>query len=248
MQITTDGIVIREKNIGDEDRLLTLLTKEKGVLTAYAKGARRPKSPLASSTEFLCYSRFVLFQNRGKTSVDKADSNRVFFGLRGDIEALSLAAYLAQLCIELLPEGEGNPDVMRLLLNSLHMLDQKERSPAFIKPIFELRMLTLCGFMPDLVACRQCACYESDPMYFFPRSGSICCANCLLTAEAGAMALSPSLLAALRHIIYADFTKLFAFRLPEEGLRALSVATQAYLDAQLERSFPALAFYESVRG
>ena len=91
MQITTYGMVLREKTIED-DRLLTILTKEYGVIFAYARGAKRLRGKLVSSTEQLCYSRFVLFKNKDRYSVDSAEADTIFFGVRQDIEKLAHAA------------------------------------------------------------------------------------------------------------------------------------------------------------
>ncbi len=247
MQITTDAMVIRERNIDDSDRLLTLLTRDRGVITAYARGARRMKSTLAPATGLLCYSRMVLFKHRERYSVDKADINAVFFGIRQDIEKLALASYMAQLCAELIPEGEQDEDYLRLMLNSLHLLEKDKRSADFIKPLFELRLLSMAGYMPNLVSCRGCACYEADPMYFLPQSGQLTCGGCMTPQDTGALPLSPGVLTAMRYIIYSDFQRLFNFALPPEGLKVLSKTCQTYLLTQLDRGFTSLDFLESVR-
>ena len=247
MRITSDGVVVRQRNIGERDRLITVLTRDQGMITAYANGARAPRSPLASSTELLTYSNFVLFEYKGRVTVDAASAEQVFFGIRQDVELLALGAYLAQLCAEVLPEGEQDPQCLRLLLNSLYLLNEKKRTPDFIKPVFELRLLALSGFMPDLVACRGCGCYEHEAMYFLPQQGELCCGDCLAEGETGALPRAPGVLAAMRYILYSDFEKLFAFSLPDQGLRQLSAVSQTYLLTQLEREFPALTFYQSVR-
>ena len=64
MQTATDALVLRERKLDEQDRLLTLLSAEQGIITAYAKGAGRMKGSMAGATELLCYSHFVLFQNR----------------------------------------------------------------------------------------------------------------------------------------------------------------------------------------
>ncbi len=247
MQITTDAMVIRERNIDDNDRLLTLLTRDRGVITAYARGARRMKSALAPATGLLCYSTFILFKNRERYTVDKADLSAVFFGIRQDIEKLALASYMAQLCAELIPEGEGEGDYLRLMLNSLHLLEKEKRSPDFIKPLFELRLLSMAGYMPNLVACRGCACYEAEEMYFLPQSGLLTCGDCLTSQDTGALPLPRGVLTAMRYIIYSDFERVFSFALPPEGLKALSKISQTYLLAQVDRGFTSLDFLESVR-
>jgi len=247
MRITTDGIVVRQKNFGEKDRLITLLSRDHGMITAFANGARSPRSPLASSTELLTYSNFVLFEYKGRTTVDAASANQVFFGVRQDVELLALGTYLAQLCTEVLPEGEQDPQCLRLLLNSLYMLNEKKRTPDFIKPVFELRLLALSGFMPDLVACDVCGCYEHEKMYFLPAEGELRCGGCMTGHEVGALSLAPGVLAAMRYILYSDFEKLFSFALPPEGLRQLSAVSERFLLAQLEREFPALSFYHPVK-
>ncbi len=248
MQITTDGLVVKQKSTGDKDRFITILTRDRGMISANAWSARGPKSALAGSTELLTYANFVLFEHRGRVSVNSASVNDMFFGLRGDVELLALSTYMAQLCVEVLPEGEHDPNSLRLMLNCLHLLDKRKCTPEFIKPVCELRMLSMSGFMPDLVACRGCACYESDSMYFLPMAGQICCGNCISEQEmAGAMPIAAGVLAAMRYIVYSDFEKLFSFTLPSEGLRQLGIIAQHYLLCQISRQFPALAFYESVK-
>ena len=126
VHITTDGIVLRERAVEEYDSVLTLLTKERGVITAYARGAKKPRGVLRVPGELLSYSCFVLFENKGKYSVDKADLNSLFMGVRGDVEKLSLASYFCQLTAELAPHEEPALDYLRLLLNSLYLLEPGE--------------------------------------------------------------------------------------------------------------------------
>ena len=250
MQLTTNGIVLADwKN--EDDRVLAILTEDRGLLTAYANGANKLRSRLAASTELLCYSRFVLFSNRGRYVVDAADSIRIFFGIRSDIEKLALGSYFAALCREFCPQGQTGGEtaaMLRLLLNSLHFLENEKKSRDMLKPLFELRLLTLAGFMPGLVACRDCACFESDEMLFLPETAEIVCGSCAQNADKlhGAP-LTKGALAAMRHTVYAPPEKLFSFALSPEGLALLGGAAERYMTARLEKSLPALEFYHSLR-
>lgn len=244
MKLKTEALVLRDYKI-EEDRILTLLSREHGVITAYAGGANRMRSALASSTELLCYSSFVLFKNKDRHSVDHADSIRAFFGLRKEVESLSLATYFAELASELASQTEADA-CLRLLLNTLHYLEKGLRSREFLKPLLELRMLTLAGYMPNLVACRECAAYESPSMLFFPAYGDIVCESCQAGQPADAIRLSPGVLAAMRHIIYCELDKLFSFQLSDDGLKRLGVVAEYYLKYQLEKTFPTLEFYHSL--
>lgn len=244
MQLTTKGIVLRDYKI-QEDRVLTILTEAAGVVTAYAGGANRTRSKLAAATELLCYSELVLFRSRGRSTVDKADSLRIFFGIRSDLDKLALASYLAELTAELAPSDEEAGTYLRLLLNTLHLLEKGGRPRAQLKALYELRLLTLSGYMPDLVACRGCAAYEADPMYFFPATGDLCCPNCM-DSQAGGVRIAPGVLAAMRHIAYSEPGKLFGFSLSPEGLAHLGRVAEQYVQFQVEKTFPTLEFYHSL--
>jgi DNA repair protein RecO (recombination protein O) len=247
MQIKTDGVVLSARKIED-DRALTLLTRDHGVLTAFANGANRVKARLSASTELLCYSQFVLFSNKGRHVVDAADTIRIFFGLRKDLERLSLASYLAELAKELAPQKQEAAQELSLLLNSLSFIEDGKRDITVLKAIFELRLLTLAGYMPDLVACRGCSEYEKEDMRFLPLTGELVCGDCATEDEkrAGA-AVGPGVLAAMRHIIYAPPEKLFAFTLSPKGTARLAQVSERYLLAMLEKMPPTLEFYKSLK-
>ena len=223
MQITTTGIVLRERE-HDDDRILTILTADRGVITAYARGAKKLRGRLLSGTELLCCSRFVLFQYRDRYQVDSAETEQNFFGLRSDVEKLSLAVYLAQLCAQVAPAEEEAGEFLRLILNSLYLLEKDKRPQRLVKAVFELRLLAMAGYMPDLVGCKVCGCYEAESMYFLPLTGDLMCGDCLGDAPPDEMVrlrLSPGVLAAMRHILYSEAGKVFNFTLSEEELRYL---------------------------
>lgn len=247
MQTATDALVLRERKLDEQDRLLTLLSAEQGIITAYAKGAGRMKGSMAGATELLCYSHFVLFQNRERCFADRAEANTLFFGIRGNLEKLTLATYFAQLCCELIPENEPAAEELRLMLNTLYYLEQGKLPPLQLKAILELRLLTLTGYMPDLIACRECGGLPEDGTVLFdPMGGSVCCPACAPQGAVGLIPLPPGVFAAMRHIIYCDFEKLFGFKLGEENLPLLADAVERYLLCQVERILPALNFYKTI--
>lgn len=247
MQLGTRAVVLSAKNLEDHDRLVTLLTEDLGIVTAYAKGARRQKGTMASATEQLSYSAFQLFKNRDRTFVDKAEAETLFFAIRQDMDRLALASYFCQLCRELIPEEDTQPDYLHLMMNTLTLMDRGKMPLAQLKAIFELRLLTMSGYMPDLVACAVCGEFSGEGLLFAPAAGVIYCGEHAPRAGLTPLiALAPGVFQAMRHIIYSDFEKLFSFRLPEERLAQLAAASEAYLLAQVERVLPALNFYKTV--
>lgn len=247
MQISTDGLIIREMNIGESDRLVTVLTREEGLLRAFVRGAKNLKNRNASSTQLLCYSRLSIYKGREKYIIDEAEPQEVFFELRRDIEKLALAQYFCELSLALAPEGGEAGDFLRLMLNALYYLAHEKRPPALIKSVVEMRMLSMAGYMPDLVYCQECGVYEAERMYFQPREGALYCEACYpKTGRRGGLLMSRGTVTALRHTVYADFQKIFAFSLPAEGQRVLSQATEQYLLCRLERGFQTLDFYHGI--
>ncbi len=247
MQCVTHGIVIRAKSVGD-DRLLTILTRDYGVISAAARGANKPRSRLTSSTELFCYSKLVLFRYRDSTTVDSAEVEQSFFALRQDITALSLATYIAELCCEMAPPEEAAPDYLRLLLNTLHLLSRGKKPIWQLKPVFELRLMTMAGFMPDLTGCVTCGVFDvkqGGPMRFSIETGALYCPGCDLP-EHHAEPIPDGVLSAMRHILYSPFEKLFAFSLPDEGLRDLAQICERYLLRHLQKQYRSLGFFYAV--
>lgn len=247
MRISTDGLMIKEQNIGEQDRLVTVLTRSNGIIRAFVKNGRSIKSTKGSATRLLCYSRLVIYINRDTYIIDEAQSEEMFIKLRTDIIKMSLAQYFCELVYFLAPQNQPAEEYLRLMLNSLYVLAQEKRPMPLIKAALELRMLSFYGYMPDLVCCANCKCYESDTMYFTPKTGTLVCGNCRDTTSGYSLELGMGVTTAMRHCIYAEFNKLFNFTLPDEGLALLQRASEEYLLLQMERSFQTLDFYKTIQ-
>jgi len=249
MQLKTDAIVIRERKIDEQDRLLVLLTRDNGVISAYSKGARKLRGSAPGATELLSFSEFVLFLNRDKCYVDSAEPLHIFFGIRSDMEKLSLATYFCQLCCELIPEEENGGEFLRLFLNSLHFLEQDKKSPSLIKALFELRLLEMSGYMPDLVSCNICGGLNDGDILFLPQEGVFCCASCAGEQEKKqGLLISRGAFDCMRHILYSDFERLFSFKASPGAVSELSRAAEKFLICRVERILPALNFYKTIGG
>lgn len=244
-QFTADALIIREQQIGESDRLVTLLSRHNGVIRAYATGARSIKSKKGPATSLLAYSSVTLKQKGDTYRITEASPIEIFFKAGDDIEALSLAQYFCELCIHHAPNSENCEAVLRLALNSLHFLSNRTRNIYLLKAVFELRLMALTGYMPDLVACNGCAKYEDDIMYFDTSEGCLYCKSCHEYNSECAV-INATLLMALRHIIYSDLSKLFLFSVPDEAAKALSQITERYLLNKTEHKLRTLSFFNSL--
>ena len=248
MKFTTKGLVIRQQNIGEQDRLVWVLTKDMGVLRAFVRGAKNIKNPKSAATSLLCYSDLSVFKGKEAYSIDEASVIEVFFDLRKDIVKMSLAQYFCELAAFICPTEQSAESQLSLILNALHLLSTTDKSPDLIKACVELRLSAMAGFMPDLVMCRGCGAYEKENMLFLVNDGAITCADCFSQAPRGAsIPIDSGMLKALRHIVFAEDKKLFSFSLSEKGLEGLNFITETYICKVLEKDFPTLHFYKTIK-
>lgn len=245
MRRKTKGLVIKEQTIGESDRLVTLLTADFGMVKAFVRRAKQIKSRLNSATTLFAYCDFSLYKSKDAFVVDDAVPIEVFFGLRQDIDRLTLAQYFAQLAYEMSAEEQPEEELLRLILNSLHLLCKGEKSLSQIKAVFEFRALCIGGYMPSVLACDNCGTYETDLMYFDTSEGKIYCENCPKT---GLAPLPKNVITAVRFICLTEPTRIFSFALSEENMKLLSNIAEKYTLSRIQRKLSALEFYKGLQG
>ena len=249
MKFSTDGLIIKENHLGESDRVVSILTRDKGVISAFVTGALNPKNRNAAGTALLSYSTFLITKSKEHYRVSESAVHSVFFGLRSDIERLSLAQYFCELCRNLIPEeSDENEDFLRLVLNSLSFLEKKEADIYLLKAVTELRLLTIAGFMPDLVGCKACGMDTAQRLYLDLNGGEVICDTCRsVSGEQGeSVELDRTTFTAMRHIVYSDFNKLYSFSIPPKHAKYLSSVTERYLLSQTGFKLKTLEFFHSL--
>ena len=248
MHITTKALVLRTVDYKESDKILTLFTQDQGKLTASARGCRKKGSAIAAGCQLLAWSEMVLYDYQGRWSVKEAAVERLFQGVRDDIERLALGCYFAETAELLAVEGLPSRSLLSLTLNSLHALDTMQEKPLpLVKAAFEWRAMALAGYEPLIDGCAVCGANPPENPRFHLREGVLHCAKCRGEVGEGiSMPLSIPALAALDHILHGDPKRLFSFRLEGEPMKQLADAAEAYLHTQLERGFSTLDYYKSL--
>ena len=244
-RFTTEGLVIKEMNVGESDRLVTLFTRENGIIRAFASGAKNIKSKKGAATSLLTYSSFTILKKKDSYRIYEATPIAMFFSLGCDIETISLCQYFCELAFNFGEENSPNEELLRLILNSLNFITKLKKNPILIKAITELRIASICGYSPNLVACENCGCFEADVMYFNLENGSLCCDEC--SEQKNGIPINRTLLSAMRHIVYSDFGKLYSFEIPDDSAEALSKISEKYITVQTDYKFQTLDFYNSIK-
>ena len=248
MIIKTNALVIKEQDVGESDRLVTLLTQTDGIIRAFARKAKSLKDSKNSSTSILTYSKFSIYKGKDKYIIDSASPIEVFFELRHNIEALTLAQYFCELSNLLIPEQINSSDILKVVLNSIYFLTTNKKSLKLIKAITEIKLCCLSGYMPDLVACKECVCYESNFWNFLIPSSRIICSDCLLKFRQSerSIRINHTVLTSLRFIIYSDINKIYSFNIPENDIKSLSSVCEQYILSILEKVPFTLEFFKNI--
>ena len=244
VKTVTHGLVLRETETKESDKILTVLTAQEGKISVIARGARRKNSRLAAACQLFVWSEMTLYKRGNWHYLDAAEPVELFGGLQTDLVNFSLAAYLCELTEFVAGEDTPAQSLLRLLLNGLYALAYLGKAPSLVKPAFTFRLLALSGFEPMTEGCAVCGAETADAPVLDVVQGMVHCRKCGAGGED--LPLSQPCLAALRHILHGPDKKLYSFSLQKNDLRLLDRAAEAFAAAQLERSFRTLAYYKSI--
>lgn len=244
------GLVLAERSAGEQGKFIDVLTEHNTVQEIYVRGAKKNSSAGLSATQLFSYATFSVQKRRNQWYLDSAKPIRIFYRLRESLSRLSLAMYfgeLIRLSVREHQTPEENCFVMRLMLNTLHYLESGQRSEALLKPIFELRLMTELGMMPDLLMCRGCGVFLPKRLYFSVEKGCFFCTDCgAPDSPQEPLLLRAPVLQAMRHILFADYNRLFHFQLGAENLQMLGICTERFVQYHLSLKPKALTFYRSI--
>ncbi len=263
MTYSTDGLVLREISVGENDKLLTILTPSEGQITVSAKGALSHRSKLSSASKLFTYANFEIYKKGEYRYLRDASVTEPFFGLSTDIEKMALASYLCEVAADITGEGVSSVDVMRMTLNAFYSVAKGKHPLYVVKGVYEMRAAGLSGFMPDLQGCAVCEKRSSDIFMLDVMNGCIYCESCAekhKTAAEKEMYASPEIrerivycrltvntVAAILYALTAPTSRMFSFELSDETeISYFSHACETYLLHHLERSFNTLNFYKSL--
>lgn len=241
----THGLILRDTDTKETDKILTVLTAEMGKISVIARGARRKNSRLAAACQLFAWSEMTLYRRGNWYYLDAAEPEELFSGLQKDLVRFSLAAYLAELTEFVAGEETEAGELLRLLLNGLYALGNLGRDPALVKPAFTFRLLALAGFEPLCDGCAVCGAETARDPVLDAVQGVVHCRKCSGVGGEN-FPLSAACVTALEHILHGPSRRLYSFTLGPEDLKLLDRAAEGFAAAQLERSFRTLGYYKAI--
>ena len=231
--IKIKGVVIAENNMGDFDKMITLLTPN-GKIGCSARGARRPKSQLMAGTQFLCFGDYMLFKGSSTYTLNSCETIELFYNIRTDLNKLEVAVNITKMIQDVTDENQNTYKIMQLYLNTLYVLANTEKDILFTQAIFKIKLLSLLGFTPRVEKC--CICGEKTITHFSLKDSGVKCTNCSLQ-DTGTIEISVSTWQALRYIILAPAKKLYSFEISQENQKQLELIAKLYANDKLEKEY-----------
>lgn len=239
-----EGIVIRTRDYGESNKVVILFTRERGKMSAMARGAKKPKSPLAAATQPFTLGQYLCYTGSGMATLSQADLLESHHHLRSDLLLASYAAYWTELLDKLSGEKEPDPRTYDWLLQVLHMLEEGV-DPETLSRIFELKVLESAGYRPRLDGCVQCG-NTNLPVKFSVRQGGLLCGVCS-HGDTKAFSLSPSAARILKTLQRMTPERLGKIQVKEETRQQMERVLRSFIDEYTDLRLRSRTFLDRLK-
>ncbi len=245
-----DAIVLKRTDHGEADRLLTLLTPDQGKLRASAKGVRKPTSRKSGHVELFTHCALMLAQGKTFDVVTQADTVDAFIDLRDNLDRVGYAYYIGELIDRFAEEGTESRALFDLLLNTLRQLAEPAINPDLLARFFELRLLDLAGYRPQLFNCIHCG-NPVQPVenFFSAEAGGVLDPDCkqALPQIRDAQTISVNALKVLRYLQSNEWTTVRGLRLATDVMTQVERLLHSYIVYHLERNLKSVEFLHELK-
>jgi len=244
----TEGIVLRSMDLGEADRVLTVLTPRLGKLRVVAKGIRKPRSRLGGGLEPFSDVHLVLAVGRTFDVVTQASLEDPHLGLRNDLHSTAAAWYLVELADRFCEGASDSHGAFVLLAQGLAALDASpdDVGREVVARWYELALLDVMGFRPELARCLECGAeIGPDGNAYSAVGGGVLGPECAHAAHAAAR-ISPDALKVMRHLQRSPLVDVLRLRLPGPAHREVERHLHATVSAVLERELRSRDFLAEV--
>ncbi len=226
------AVVLKEIPLKEEDKIIIAFSKEYGKISIYAKGARKTKSAFLAGTQVLTYSNFYIHKKENLSNVLKIDLVDSYLYIKNDIEKLYYALYFCEFIDHLIIEENPQKDLFGFFIFTLEYMQHK-LDLRLIKVIFEIKILSLCGFIPDVERCTGCG-KLLDEAYFDEENKVLLCPDC--AEKKGLRKITKTTLFTLKYIMRSELGKVFHFTLDEPYLNELSFIGNRFKNEVIEKT------------
>ncbi len=238
METKLTGIVLSATPVGEYDKRLVILTGQRGKVTVFAKGARRPSNRFAAGCRPFTFGEFTLYQGKSAYNMVDMDISNYFEQLVTDMDAVYYGFYFLELADYYSHENVESKEMVNLLYATLRMLTAGTIPLKLIRHIYELKMFAINGEYPDVFGCVHCGNKEDLRGFTVDKSGAVC-SECM--AQFGdVIEINTSTFYTMQYIISSPVGKLYTFTVTEQVLTELSMVLGRWMSRYVDREFKSL--------
>ena len=248
--ITVQGVVLSAMPVGEYDKRILLLTRERGKISVFAKGARRQNSPFMAAANPFVFGSFTLYEGRSSYNLNQVSVTHHFVELAGEQPGIYYGYYFLELADYFGQEGTDEKEMMNLLYLSVRALLNPKIDDRLVRCIFELRTMAEQGLMPEVFSCGSCGrrAGEMKELFFSQSLHGIVCRECVDQRTApDAIRISGAAVYAMEFIVSQPMNKLYTFTVNEQVLKELERCIHTYVERNTDRKFKSLQVLEVMK-
>ncbi|AZB43663.1 DNA repair protein RecO [Bacillus sp. FJAT-42376] len=220
-----EGIIIRSSNYGENNKIVTIYTRELGKVGVMARGAKKPNSRLSAMTQLFTYGTFLFQKSSGLGSLQQAETIASMRSIREDLFLTAYASYLAELLDKSTENMQRNPFLFELLLQMFQNMDEGRDAEILLR-MFELKMLPVLGITPHLNGCVNCGSTEGT-FHFSIREAGFLCHRCF-EKDPYRLVISQGTVRILRLLYFFDLNRLGEISVKTETKNELKLVLTSY--------------------
>ena len=242
-KISVRGMVLSSGAVGEYDRRLVILTTDRGKITAFARGVKRPGNALMAACSPFVFADFMLFQGRDAYTVASASVINYFEQLRDNMRATCYGCYFLEFAAYYGRENADDLQMLGLLYQTVRALCKGTIDYRLIRVIYELKLMAINVEYPDVFECGKCRRQEGLSIFSVP-GRKIYCSDCGSSAGWGSFKLSEAAVYTMQYIVATPVEKLYTFTVSEEVLASLITLMTHYRRSCVDRTFKSLEILE----
>lgn len=249
-QLVLHGMVLSVLPVGEADKRIVLLTRERGKISAFAKGARRSNSPLLAKCQSFAVGEFSCYEGKDSYTIVQAEISRYFHEVQKDLEAVCYGCYFCEFAAYFARENLEAGELLDLLYVTLSMLVEKRFPYSFLRYIFEWKVLTLEGEAPWMFDCVACHCKEG-PFYFSYEKCGVLCKDCMQKygkkCKENRIGLEETIRLVLGYISTSPMNRVYRFQISKDMAENFSKFVHSYVKRIVVHDFKSLKMIEPVK-
>lgn len=243
-QIVLTGMVISAMPIGEYDKRLVILTREKGKITAFAKGARRQNSQFIAGSRPFSFGEFTMYKGKNTYNMVLMNISNFFTEMSSDFDAAYYGFYFMELSDYYCVENVEASDTLKLLYYSFKALTKNSIPNVLIRYIFELKLFVINGEYPEMFCCIKCGKDEEFKFYNSLLNGIIC-SDCI-EVRSDCTTLNPSTIYTMQYVISSAIEKLYSFTVSESVIKELAKILDKFRNTHMDKKCKSLEILEKV--